>query len=80
MGNIDWRDILDAAVKVIGFFLTIIASGGVMFFVHRALTQLLGRLVKDEAVARAGTTLVLILLGLKAVTAALRYVTQPELA
>jgi hypothetical protein len=76
---INWPSILAAVVKVIGFVLTVLVSAGVMVLVHRALSRLLGRLVGDESIARAATTLVLILLGLKGVTAALRYITQDEL-
>lgn len=74
-----WPNVLDALVKVIGFVLTVILAGGVIFLTNRVLSRLLHRLTGDKVIARAGTTLVLILLGLKGLNAALRYITQPEL-
>jgi hypothetical protein len=73
-----WRDVLDAAVKVIGFGLTVILSGGVIFLVYRALSHLLERLIGDKVIAQAGAVLTLVLLGLKGLSAALSYITQPE--
>ena len=75
----DWQSILDAVVKVIGFVLTVLVSAGVIFFVRQALSRLLSRLIGDEAIAQALATLGLILLGLKGLTGALRYITQDEL-
>lgn len=75
----DWQSILSAVVKIIGFVLTVIVAAGVIFLVRRAMSRLLGRLIPDKVVAQAATILVMILLGLKGLTAALRYVTQNEL-
>lgn len=74
-----WPNVLDALVKVIGFVLTVILAGGVIFLTNRVLSRLLRRLTGDKVIARAGTTLVLVLLSLKGLNAALRYITQPEL-
>jgi len=75
----DWQAVLNAAVKVIGFVLTIVLSGVVILFVKKALDRLLKRLIGDDAIAKALTALAVILLILKGLTAALRYVTQAEL-
>jgi len=75
----DWRGVLDAVVKVIGFVLTVAVSGGVIFLLYRAFARLFARLIGDEIIARALSVLGLILLIIKGLAAALRYVTQPEL-
>jgi len=74
-----WQNVLSAVVKIIGFVMTVLVSAGVIFFVYRALTRLLRRLVGDEVIARALTTLGMILLGLEGLEEALRYITQSEL-
>jgi hypothetical protein len=76
---IDWQSVLDAAVKVIGFVMTVVVSAGVMFLIYRALSVLLGRLIGDKVIVRAGTVLAMVLLGIKGLGAALRYITQDEL-
>jgi hypothetical protein len=77
--DLNWQSILSAVIKIIGFFLTGITAGVVIFLVHRALSRLLGRLIPDEIIAQAGATLAVILLGLKGLSAVLRYITQNEL-
>jgi len=74
-----WPTILSALVKIIGFVLTVVVSAGVIFFIYRTLSRLLGRLIGDEVVAQALTTLGLVLLGLKGLVRALSYITQSEL-
>jgi hypothetical protein len=74
-----WPTILSALVKIIGFVLTAVVSGGVIFFIYRALSRLLGRLIGDQVIAQALTTLGLVLLGLKGLVRALSYITQDEL-
>ena len=76
---VNWWNILDAFVKVVGFVLTVGLSVAVILFVHRGMSRLLGRLVGDKVVAKAFSTLALILLGLEGLTGALRYVTQEHL-
>lgn len=75
----DWRIVLNALLKIVGFVLTVVLTGGVMFLVYRALSRLLDRLIGDKVIAKAGTMLALLLLGLKGLEAALSYVTQPDL-
>jgi hypothetical protein len=74
-----WQDVLDAAVKVIGFTLTAALSAAVMVFVYRTLSRLLGRLIGDEVIARTGIVLAMVLLGIEGLEASLAYITQPEL-
>lgn len=74
-----WPTILSALVKIIGFVLTVVVSAGVIFFIYRTLSRQLGRLIGDEVVAQALTTLGLVLLGLKGLVRALSYITQSEL-
>ena len=63
---VDWTRVLDAAVKVVGFVMSVAVAVGVIVFVRKSLADLLGRVITDGIIA-SGTT------------AALRYVTQDEL-
>ena len=77
--GLNWRDILDAAIKVIGFILSVGISVGVIYYVHRTMSRLLQRLIGDEIIARGLTSLGVILLALQGAKAALRYITQNDL-
>ena len=75
----DWTRVLDAAVKVVGFVMSVAVAVGVIVFVRKSLADLLGRVITDGIIASSLTKLTVILLVLKGTTAALRYVTQDEL-
>jgi len=72
---VDWRKALDATVKVIGFILTIVVSGGVVFFVRKTFADSLGKVLKDGAIVKALTSLTVVPLVIEGATVApVRYV------
>lgn len=74
------NDVFAFLVELVGFVLAAGLTVGVIFWVRRPLAQLLARLIRDETVAQAGTTFVLILLGLRGLSAMFGYITQPNLS
>ncbi len=74
-----WTGFVSGLIGVLGFLLAAGAAVAVIYLIRRPLKEFLERLLGDEVVARAGTTFVLILLGLRGVTAAFGFIRQPNL-
>ena len=60
----------------LGVILAIILAGVVIGFIRKPLNQFLTRVLKDETVAKFGTTFVLVLIGLRGLVAVLGSVNQ----
>jgi len=63
-------------VGILGFLLALILAAAIIFFVRKPMTAFLTLIVKDEKVAKFGTTFLLILLGLRGFEAATDMINQ----
>lgn len=59
-----------------GFLLAAVITIGVIYIIRQPLAQVLSRLVDDEVVVRFGVTFVLLIIGIKGLSAAFGFITH----
>ncbi len=74
------RNLFGLLTGFLGFILAGGVTVGVILWVRRPLARVLNQLLDDEAIADTGATFVLILLGLRGLSAMFDYVTHPLLS
>jgi hypothetical protein len=74
------RNVFGLLLGSLGFILAGGVTVGVILWVRRPLARVLNHLLKDEVIANMGATFVLILLGLRGLSAMFDYVSHPLLS